>query len=606
MRPYTIVAAFDGTAEDEVRRAAANLLSTSLDESGIIAVLPDDQLRQGYHLAGKPDTLTLDVALARELAVRGAIRTVVAGTVDRVGRSYHLAAQVLDADSGTVIATERGVAESEDGVIPALDALARSLRKALGERPDRIAATREAGDAITPSLEAFQWSRRASEVARRGDLSAGREAYARALKVDPDFAAAWSGLGGVLFNMGYRDSAVWALEQALARPGRLTERNRLVTLCNLAILRRNPSAVEFGRRLVEEFGGSYSVVLGNALAGVGRFTEAAELMDEWERVAPFGLPAPGHFNHALWLAMAGRYREADREADHLPEPLALRTHILVSSQAGDWAAADSFATRALALGTNNALHRREFREALGGVLAARGRVREALLRLRENVAEYRPGIRDNDMHLLILALALASRLPLDARDGAPLAADSTLEGRTVAAIWQAAVGDTAGSRQLVQAVRTRPAEDHQALDSALTLAGAWTAAQDGRWVDVLRALEPVAAQGVFVPPRINALTRWLVAEARERVGALDSAAAMYERIATWSGFSAWEPRQRGLAESFARQRLVVLYCRMGRLDDARRHWEILSETFTQPDPEVAHLVDEARAALEEAERKAGK
>ena len=56
--------------------------------------------------------------------------------------------------------------------------------------------------------------------------------------------------------------------------------------------------------------------------------------------------------------------------------------------------------------------------------------------------------------------------------------------------------------------------------------------------------------------------------------------------------------------SFADQRLVLLYARMGRLEDARRHWKILSETFTQPDPEVAHLVDEARAALEAAERKA--
>ena len=39
--------------------------------------------------------------------------------------------------------------------------------------------------------------------------------------------------------------------------------------------------------------------------------------------------------------------------------------------------------------------------------------------------------------------------------------------------------------------------------------------------------------------------------------------------------------------------------------DARRHWKVLSQTSTQPDPEVAHLVEEARAALEVAERKGG-
>ena len=62
---------------------------------------------------------------------------------------------------------------------------------------------------------------------------------------------------------------------------------------------------------------------------------------------------------------------------------------------------------------------------------------------------------------------------------------------------------------------------------------------------------------------------------------------------------------RGIAYSFAHQRLVLLYARMGRLEDARRHWKIFSETFTNPDPEVAHLVEEAREALLNAERERG-
>jgi len=55
------------------------------------------------------------------------------------------------------------------------------------------------------------------------------------------------------------------------------------------------------------------------------------------------------------------------------------------------------------------------------------------------------------------------------------------------------------------------------------------------------------------------------------------------------------------ASSFAHQRLVVLYARMGRLEDARRHWKSFSDTFTRPDPEMQPLVEEARAALASAE-----
>jgi len=374
VRPYTIVAAFDGTADDEVRKAATNLLSTALDQSGTLAVLPDDQLRQAYRLAGKPDTLALEVALARELAVRGAIRTVVAGTVDRVGRTYHLAVRVLDADSGTVIATEREVAADEDGVIPGLDALARSLRKALGEQPERVSASGEAGYAITPSFEAFQWFRRASERAANYELVAARDAYGRALTIDPDFAQAWTGLTRTFFNLGYRDSAIWAIDQAVGHPERQTERGRLATLGLQAYLRGDLGAsVEYSRRLVEEFGGDPNN-LGNALAGLGRYAEAVVLMDEWDRLAPFGPSMTNNFVHAVWLAKVSRFDDAQSVAARLPEALALRTLTWVRSEAGDWVASESLATRGLALGTNNPGHRREFRTALAGAAAARGRI----------------------------------------------------------------------------------------------------------------------------------------------------------------------------------------------------------------------------------------
>jgi len=73
----------------------------------------------------------------------------------------------------------------------------------------------------------------------------------------------------------------------------------------------------------------------------------------------------------------------------------------------------------------------------------------------------------------------------------------------------------------------------------------------------------------------------------------------------WTAFWLPDLRLRGLTHAFAHQRLVVLYARMSRLEDARRHWKIFSETFTNPDPEVRHLIDEAREALAEVERRGG-
>ena len=52
-------------------------------------------------------------------------------------------------------------------------------------------------------------------------------------------------------------------------------------------------------------------------------------------------------------------------------------------------------------------------------------------------------------------------------------------------------------------------------------------------------------------------------------------------------------------------RLVLLYARMGRIEDAKRHWRIFTETVRTPDSEIQPLFAEAREALASAEKLAG-
>jgi len=106
-------------------------------------------------------------------------------------------------------------------------------------------------------------------------------------------------------------------------------------------------------------------------------------------------------------------------------------------------------------------------------------------------------------------------------------------------------------------------------------------------------------------PRVNQASRWLVAEAEEHLGDLAASATRFPRIADWTGVRPAEMTMRGLTESFARHRAILLYARLGRLEDARRHGEIFRTTVNNPDPEYTHLIDEAREALEDAERQAG-
>ena len=602
-RPYTIIAEFDGTAPAEVRAAAKNLVSSALDESAVIAALPDEQLRLGLSLAGRPETTRVDVATARELAMRGSVRTLVTGTIDQLGQTYHAALRVIEADSNRVVTTRRDIARGEDDLIPTLDRVVRALRANLGERRASIAANRPLEQAATPSFAAYQRYRRGLELVRNLDNLGARAAYKEAVALDPDFAAAWARLAPVYSNLGFADSAESAIAEAVARPGRLTEAQRLDAEAGRACYGGSgPWACLTARARAYRASGGSPVNYAGMLGFFARDSEAVALYEAWARRAPFGLQPVERQNLVAPLLSLGRIDEARRMAESLPvEDRRIWGRLTVASWTGDWTAVDSLAPSFLARGENRPL-RQYALVAQASAATARGRVREALGTL-DSLGSLNPQERCCQIPGIVLRVVSGARVIGPQPGDVAVAMDSPY-GQPIPALRAAAAGDTGTARAIVTHVRALPPERHPWGDSMATLAEAWLAASAGRPAEVVRLLRPLAGQGT---PRVDrSLTQavlWSLAAAYERQNQLDSAAAVLERLAAWQGLHGVLGVLRGLTHSFAHQRLVMLYARMGRPADARRHWQVFSTTFTQPDPEMQHFVDEARAARASAERR---
>ena len=174
------------------------------------------------------------------------------------------------------------------------------------------------------------------------------------------------------------------------------------------------------------------------------------------------------------------------------------------------------------------------------------------------------------------------------------------------ALKAAVLGDTATARRDLSHLLDRYAHDRALLGAAPQAIRAFLFASAGAWDSVPPLLAPAFAAGWAWPHMVSPfagigldigdLARALLGRAYERLGQPDSAVAVYEYLAA--------PHRTPLPYSFAHQRLAVLYATLGRLDDARRHYRVFTETFTGPDAEVAHLLDEARTALEVADGKA--
>ena len=305
------------------------------------------------------------------------------------------------------------------------------------------------------------------------------------------------------------------------------------------------------------------------------------------------------FNLLLTL---GRLDEGRQIAPRFTGSWGLRAPLLIAMAAGQWSTAESLAS---ALRTNPAAfenHRREAEWILAAAQASSGRVTVAGATLRAAQSQAEMANQTPVANLARwgrLMLALFSH-GVATSPGDPGRGDSTTFGLVTRAAWSAAAGDTASASRLLATVRSRSAPDIARQAFAPAIVGALIDARAGRWPEVVQDLGPAALQG---RPRGYAefnsapLLRWLVADAYEHLGQPDSAAAWFERAIAPPPDGGRDFADIRMASSFGHRRLVLLYARMGRLDEARRHWEIFSREFARPDPEMRPLVAEARDAL---------
>ena len=137
------------------------------------------------------------------------VRTILEGSVRRSGDSLRITAQLINAADGFHLWSERYDRELRD-VFAIQDEIARSIAERLkltlgGSEHEPLV---KAG---TSNLEAYQLYVKGRTFAYRrgGSIPRAVECFERAVRLDPDYALAWAGLGDAYTALGY---------YALARP----------------------------------------------------------------------------------------------------------------------------------------------------------------------------------------------------------------------------------------------------------------------------------------------------------------------------------------------------------------------------------------------------
>lgn len=583
----TILAQVAGSAASDVRGVMGRLLLAALEQGGVLIPVREDDVRQGLRSMLRPDTQSIDRTIALELGYRGAIRTVVEPTLDRVGDTFALTLRVIDVETGKVVATEGTFATGDDELIPAAYELVRRLYARLGGHRAELAAARPALEATTSSFAAYRKLVRAALVSGPERENLTRPLLREAIALDPTFAMAWARLATSWANSGNRDSMLAAIRVLETLADRGSEREQLQHRVVIATSYGDyGAALPLYDRLVRDYGPAELNNRGLTLYALGRIDES--IGSTWAAIERrrFGPPAPAVGNLRNLLVIVGRPADAKRITDSLIPLCGTPCDFLKGEQKwftillDEWTQAESLAA------IYPRAHARASVKARRGEIAAAARDLEAAP----------PGERfHTPIAQLLLTLVTGrpwERFPTHGRG-------SSVDSLVWLGLWNAVAGDTIVARTSAAALqRVLPGQYRGAAPEFVDAA---IAARGGRWREVIDVLGPVDARGergrLFEAGVTPLPIRWMLAQAYDRLDMLDSATAMYERV-LWPGGGFMQSMiLRGIPVSFAHQRLAVLYARMERREDAMRHYQKFSAAFNRPDPEYRHLLDEAGNAM---------
>jgi serine/threonine protein kinase/tetratricopeptide (TPR) repeat protein len=213
----------DSVFDDTLKEA----LSVSLRQSPFLNVLSDDRVIATLRMMTRPPDTRLTPDIARELCQRANSKAYIAGSIANLGSQYVVSLKAVNCQTGDDLAQEQTTASGREKVLDALGGGATNLRTQLGESLASVGKfDAPLPQETTASLEALQaYSLGVRAQVEKGD-SAAVPFFQRAIRLDPNFAAAYAWLSTSDTNLGETSLAAENMRRAYELRERLSEHEK--------------------------------------------------------------------------------------------------------------------------------------------------------------------------------------------------------------------------------------------------------------------------------------------------------------------------------------------------------------------------------------------
>lgn len=615
-RSWILVADFEVASEDDraVALAVREALTVDLQQSEHVNVLARSQVAGVLRRMDLPETSTLDLPLALEVAERFGTGAVLSATVSRLGPQYVVSGRGLRPGSGEELFAVR-VAAAEARLLEGVESLSREVRRRLGETRGMIRNSRPLPEVTTGSLEALKAYAEAERAVSMGDEEQAAVLAAEAIRLDPSFAMAHRLAAVAAFNLGRMGEGRRHAQRAYELRERLSDRERLhvEAFYHLLVEVDARPAIEIYELLLGRYPDDVRAAnnLGVALVGwMGDLDRAATWFERARALDP---------NSSMFLVnlmdpygIGDRLDDVDRLLAGLEElgasEVAVRFRIRERFAQGDFDRVVELCDSVRA-GPPRFIHFRDDRELCGSMDLAMGRLRSARTQLEEVEQSYLA----RGQYTLAVPVAWAlSRI--ERMSGAQDAARQRLEAmlralepegvpepdrffiRTNLQVAAILAGEEALARRIGERVPPYPEPDHWLARQGASLVEAAGAAMQGRGAEALDLIR-VGELGGQRPMQWFLPRRLVIALGHRVQGDLQAEAVQLQELVDpgMAGFFGPASFRAVLPDQLLR--LAELEEERGNYAEAAEHYRRVLALWAHADPELAPRLREVEGAL---------
>ncbi len=212
----------DAVFDDSLKQELASQLSNS----PFLNVLTDEKVGSTLKLMNLPANAPLTEEVTQELCQRSDSKAFLAGSIGAMGDSYRIWVKAINCQTGDTLASVETKAENRNKVLDAVTEASNQMRAKLGESLSSVQKNNKPLEKVTTSsLEALQDYSRAKRVQMTGEGDPVPYLQ-RAVKLDPNFAAAYALLAVWYDNTGQSELAMQNYTKAYELRDRVSQRER--------------------------------------------------------------------------------------------------------------------------------------------------------------------------------------------------------------------------------------------------------------------------------------------------------------------------------------------------------------------------------------------